>query len=58
MVCIPLTLYKKLVYKSEQYDKMKEIAQEMEVEREDDDDDVPQLPRMPDDKRGGGKEKW
>ena len=55
MVCIPLTLYKKLVYKSEQYDKMKEIAEEMEVEREDDDDDVPQLPRMPDDKRGGGK---
>ena len=58
LICIPMSIYRKLIYKSEQYDKMKEIADEMEVEREDEGEeggDLPPLPRMPDDKRPEGK---
>ena len=46
MVCVPMSLYKSLIYKAEQYDKMKQIADEKEAEGGGDQGGLPPLPRL------------
>ena len=51
MVCVPMSLYNSLIYKAEQYDKMKKIADEKEAEGREN-RGLPPLPRLdPDDGR-------
>ena len=50
-MCLPMSLYKPLIHKAEQYDKMKKIADEKEAEGA----GLPPLPRLdPDDARKKG----